>query len=69
MLHPGRILIYGIATFALLLLYNRFAGLDGVSHLRWGQQSRKTSIGSSSSVVFLYSPESAESSRGILGSC
>ncbi len=27
MLHPGRILIYGIATFALLLLYNRFAGL------------------------------------------
>jgi len=27
MLHPGRILIYAIATFALLLLYNRFAGL------------------------------------------
>ncbi len=27
MLHPGRILIYGISTFALLLLYNRFAGL------------------------------------------
>ncbi len=27
MLHPGRILVYGIATFALLLLYNRFAGL------------------------------------------
>ncbi|MES2660577.1 MAG: TIGR02587 family membrane protein [Verrucomicrobiota bacterium] len=27
MLHPGRILIYGLATFALLLLYNRFAGL------------------------------------------
>ena len=27
MLHPGRILIYGVATFILLLLYNRFAGL------------------------------------------
>lgn len=27
MLHPGRILIYAIATFVLLLLYNRFAGL------------------------------------------
>ncbi|RYD46622.1 MAG: TIGR02587 family membrane protein, partial [Verrucomicrobiaceae bacterium] len=27
MLHPGRILIYVIVTFALLLLYNRFAGL------------------------------------------
>lgn len=27
MLHPGRILIYGLMTFALLLLYNRFAGL------------------------------------------
>ena len=26
-LHPVRILLYGIATFALLLLYNRFAGL------------------------------------------
>lgn len=27
MLHPGRILMYGLMTFALLLLYNRFAGL------------------------------------------
>lgn len=27
MLHPGRILIYVLVTFALLLLYNRFAGL------------------------------------------
>lgn len=27
MLHPGRILSYGLTTFALLLLYNRFAGL------------------------------------------
>lgn len=27
MLHPGRILIYVAVTFALLLLYNRFAGL------------------------------------------
>lgn len=27
MLHPGRILIYCVVTFALLLLYNRFAGL------------------------------------------
>lgn len=26
-LHPGRILSYGITTFALLLLYNRFSGL------------------------------------------
>lgn len=26
-LHPGRILLYVITTFALLLLYNRFAGL------------------------------------------
>ncbi|RYD37439.1 MAG: TIGR02587 family membrane protein [Verrucomicrobiaceae bacterium] len=27
MLHPGRILLYVLVTFALLLLYNRFAGL------------------------------------------
>jgi putative integral membrane protein (TIGR02587 family) len=27
LLHPWRIVIYGAATFALLLLYNRFAGL------------------------------------------
>jgi putative integral membrane protein (TIGR02587 family) len=27
MLHPGRILCYGITTFVLLLLYNRFSGL------------------------------------------
>ncbi|RYD37074.1 MAG: TIGR02587 family membrane protein [Verrucomicrobiaceae bacterium] len=27
MLHPGRILSYTVVTFALLLLYNRFAGL------------------------------------------
>ncbi|GAA5125750.1 TIGR02587 family membrane protein [Luteolibacter yonseiensis] len=27
MLHPGRILIYAVTTFGLLLLYNRFAGL------------------------------------------
>jgi len=27
MLHPGRILMYALATFALLLLYNRFSGL------------------------------------------
>ena len=27
MLHPGRILVYAFATFALLLLYNRFSGL------------------------------------------
>lgn len=27
MLHPGRILIYGFATFLLLILYNRFSGL------------------------------------------
>lgn len=26
-LHPGRIIVYAIATFGLLLLYNRFAGL------------------------------------------
>jgi putative integral membrane protein (TIGR02587 family) len=27
LLHPGRILLYVLATFVLLLLYNRFAGL------------------------------------------
>lgn len=27
LLHPGRILIFGLATFGILLLYNRFAGL------------------------------------------
>lgn len=27
MLHPGRILIYAVVTFIMLLLYNRFAGL------------------------------------------
>lgn len=27
MLHPGRILIFAVMTFSLLLLYNRFAGL------------------------------------------
>lgn len=26
-LHPGRILLYGVTTFALLLLYNRYVGL------------------------------------------
>lgn len=34
-LHPGRLLIYVAATFALLLLYNRFAGLR--EDAGWGE--------------------------------